>query len=75
MRYEAGSHLRVSYLILHNSYLTRALSSSGRAIDLHSIGKEFDSPRVHKIRMPLSNERHFFALKTAAETSQYPPQS
>jgi uncharacterized protein YqjF (DUF2071 family) len=26
----------------------RARSSSGRAIDLHSIGKEFESPRVHK---------------------------
>jgi hypothetical protein len=27
----------------------RALSSSGRAIDLHSIGKEFESPRVHEM--------------------------
>lgn len=29
-------------------HYNRALSSSGRATDLHSVGEEFDSPRVHK---------------------------
>ena len=28
-------------------FLIGALSSSGRATDLHSVGEEFDSPRVH----------------------------
>ena len=50
-KYEVGSMKGIpfsSYFLPHTSYLPdRAHSSVGRAIDLHSIGQEFESPWVH----------------------------
>jgi hypothetical protein len=39
------------FLILNSQFLIvgRARSSSGRAVDLHSTGKGFESPRVHSL--------------------------
>ena len=41
-----------------------ALSSSGRATDLHSVGKEFDSPRVHKMWENAAQKAAFVISKT-----------